>query len=430
MLDAARQRAVAARISDRPRTCSAAVAAPRARRLVGMTTPAEDPTARAGTARLDAIDLLRGLVIALMVLDHVRDFWSVDAFRFAPTDLTRTTPALFLTRWITYLCAPTFVFLAGVSVFLQRASGRPRREVARALCLRGAWLIVLELTLVGFGFDFGVYPFFQVIWAIGLGMLLLAALLRAPTAAVLALGAAIVAGHHLLDGVDAATLGAWALPWRLLLAIGPATPLRGFVAYPALPWFGIMAVGYGLGPVYLWPDAERRRVLAILAVGALALFAVLRLAHGYGDQAPWGPQPRGATYTVLSFLNVSKYPPSLQYALLTLGVSLPLGLALERVRGPLARVLLAFGRTPMLTYLVHVYVVHGSALLVGVAIGLPARAFTGFFEGTEALTAAGWGVSLPAVYGLWLLVLALLYPMSRAYARRRRTHRAWWMRYV
>lgn len=396
------------------------------------TDPLVEPaaTTRHGTARLDSIDALRGLVIALMVLDHVRDFWSADAFQFQPTDLTKTTPLLFLTRWVTYLCAPTFVFLAGVSVFLQRANARSRRDVARSLVLRGAWLIVLELTLVGVGFDFGFYPFFQVIWAIGLGMMLLAALLWVPPAAVLTLGAVIVAGHNAFDSVDAGRLGAWALPWRLLMALGPTTPLKGFVAYPALPWFGMMAAGYGLGPVFLRPDAERRRALAALSAGALVLFAALRLTHGYGDQAPWGAQPRGAVYTALSFINVSKYPPSLQYALLTLGVALPLGLALERVRGPVSRVLLAFGRTPMLTYLVHVYLVHGGALLVGLAMGLPARAFANFFEGTDALKAAHWGVSLPVVYLVWLLVLALLYPMSRAYARLRRERRAWWMSYI
>jgi uncharacterized membrane protein len=400
------------------------------------TDPLVEPaaTTRHGTARLDSIDALRGLVIALMVLDHVRDFWSVDAFQFQPTDLSKTTPLLFLTRWVTYLCAPTFVFLAGTSVFLQRtnasATGRTRTEVARSLVVRGLWLIVLELTLVGVGFDFGFFPFFQVIWAIGLGMLLLAALLWVPPAAVLASGAVIVAAHNAFDSVDASHLGAWALPWRLLMSLGPAAPLPGFVAYPALPWFGMMAIGYGLGPVFLQSDARRRRQLALLSVGALALFAVLRLTHGYGDPAPWGAQPRGPLFTGLSFINVSKYPPSLQYALLTLGVSLPLGLALERLRGPLARVLLAFGRTPMLTYLVHVYIVHGGALLVGLAMGIPASAFANFFEGTDALKAAHWGVSLPVVYLVWLLVLALLYPMSRAYARLRRERRAWWMSYV
>ncbi len=390
----------------------------------------EPATTRHGTARLESIDLLRGLVLVLMVLDHVREYFSADALIFSPTDLARTTPLLFATRWVTHLCAPTFVFLAGVSAFLQRTNGRSRREVAAFLCTRGLWLIVLELTLVSFGFDFGApFFFFQVIWAIGLGMVLLAPLLWLPPAAVLALGAVVVAGHDALASVRATDFGAGALVWRLLAAPGPATPLPGLVAYPALPWFGILCVGYGLGAVFVRPDAQRRRQVAAFAVAALALFAVLRLRHGYGDPAPWSAQSRGV-FTALSFLNVSKYPPSLQYTLLTLGVSLLLSLALERVRGLVRRMLLAFGRTPMLTYLVHVYVVHGLALLVGLTVGLPAGAFANFLAGTDQLKAAHWGFGLATVYGVWLFVVALLYPMSRAYAALRRRRRAWWMSYI
>ena len=399
------------------------------------TAEATDPLVEPLVTRLDApriqwIDMLRGFVIALMVLDHVRDFWAADSFQFQPTDLSLTTPVLFMTRWITYLCAPTFVFLAGASVYLQRHNGQSRRHLARKLCARGAWLIVLELTLVGFGFDFGFYPFFQVIWAIGFGMLLLAALLWVPTEVVLLLGVSIVAGHNAVGEIDASQLGQWAMPWRLMMSLGPTTPLHGFVAYPALPWFGVMCLGYGLGPTLMRPDAQRRQLLLTISVAALTAFVALRISHGYGDPVPWRAQPRGAVFTLLSFINVSKYPPSLQFTLLTLGVSLPLGLAFEHLRGPIARLLLAFGRTPMLTYLVHVYLVHVGALLLGLAQGLPASAFMNFFEGTEALKLARWGVSLPVVYGVWLLVLVILYPMSRAYARLRRTRRAWWMSYI
>lgn len=390
----------------------------------------EPATTRHGTARLESIDLLRGLVIALMVLDHVREYFSADALIFSPTDLTRTTPLLFATRWVTHLCAPTFVFLAGVSAFLQRTNGRSRREVAGFLFTRGLWLIVLELTVVSFGFDFGApYFFFQVIWAIGLGMVLLAPLLWLPPAAVLALGAVIVLGHDAFASVQATDFGAWALGWRLFMAPGPATPLPGIVAYPALPWFGILCAGYGLGAVFVRPDAERRPRVAALAVAALALFAVLRTLHSYGDPAPWSVQS-SAIFTVLALLNVSKYPPSLQYTLLTLGVSLLVSLPLERVQGFVRRMLLAFGRTPMLTYLVHIYVVHGLALLVGLAMGLPAAAFANFLASTDRLKAVHWGFGLPVVYGVWLLVLVVLYPMSRAYAALRRRRRAWWMSYI
>ena len=401
-----------------------------------LAKPTRRPDAGAvAPRRLESIDLLRGLVIALMVLDHVREYFSFDALQFEATDLARTTPALFATRWVTHLCAPTFVFLAGASAYLQRAGEPDRARVARFLVTRGLWLIALELTVVVFGFHFG-YPFFffQVIWAIGLGLVLLAPLLWLPPAAVLTLGALIVAGHDALGPVNASDLGVLGPAWRLLMEPGPAPGgLPGFVAYPALPWFGVLCLGYGMGAVFTRPDAERRRTLLAVGAGALAVFAALRLANGYGDPAPWAPQASGV-FTALSFLKVSKYPPSLLFVLVTLGLSLPIGVALEQLRGsvggPVARVLLAFGRTPMFTYLVHVYLVHALALAAGVAAGVPASAFTSFLDGPDRLRAAGWGVGLPAVYAIWLLVVAGLYPVSRWYAGLKQRRRAWWMRYL
>lgn len=387
-------------------------------------------TTHHGRPRLEGIDRLRGLVLALMVLDHVREYFSAQALVFQPTDLARTTAPLFATRWVTHLCAPTFVLLAGVAAYLQRAGHAHRSEVARFLVTRGLWLIALELTVVSFAFNFA-YPFlfFQVIWAIGAGMVLLAPLLWAPPRAVLAFGALLVASHDALAAaLGGAASGAWALPWRLLMAPGPAAPFAGLIAYPALPWFGILCLGYGLGPTFARPDHERRRRLAAISGVMLGAFVVLRLFQ-LGDGAPWATQPT-ALLTALSFLNVSKYPPSLLYTLVTLGVSLPIGLALERLRGPAARVLLAFGRTPLFTYLVHVYLVHGLALGLGVALGYPAGAFTGFLADATRLRNAGWGFGLPAVYAAWAVVLLLLYPLARAYAALKSRRRAWWMRYV
>jgi uncharacterized membrane protein len=375
--------------------------------------------------------MLRGLVIALMVLDHVREYFSAEALAFEATDLARTTPALFATRWVTHLCAPTFVLLAGVAAYLQRANASDPTRVSRFLLTRGLWLIALELTVISFGFDFAApFFFFQVIWAIGLGMVLLAPLVRLPPAVVLALGALIVAGHDALAPIDAADLGALGPAWRLLMEPGPApAPLPGLVAYPALPWFGVLCLGYGLGFVFTRPDMERRRALVALGAGALALFAVLRATNGYGDPAPWRPQADGV-FTALSFFKVSKYPPSLLFVLVTLGVALPLGVALERLRGWPARLLLAFGRTPLFTYLLHVYLVHGLALAAGVAAGVPAAAFTHYLSDQSGLKAAGWGVGLPAVYGIWALVVAALYPVARWYAAVKQQRRAWWMRYL
>jgi uncharacterized membrane protein len=244
----------------------------------------------------------------------------------------------------------------------------------------------------------------------------------------------IVAGHGLIPPAAAEAFGPLAPLWRLLTQPGPAPAgLPGVVIYPALPWFGVMCLGYGCGPFFTRPDAARRRALLALGAGALALFVALRLANGYGDPAPWSPQ-RSATFTALSFLKVSKYPPSLDFVLVTLGVSLPLALALGRLRGAvggaLDRVLLAFGRTPFFTYLLHIYLVHGLALAAGVAAGVPAAAFTHFLSDQSALKAAGWGVGLAAVYAIWLLLIAVLYPAARWYAALRERRPAWWMRYV
>lgn len=386
-------------------------------------------------ARLEFIDRLRGLVIVLMVLDHVREYWAADALLFEATDLARTTAALYATRWVTHLCAPTFVLLAGVAAYLQRAAASDPAAASRVLARRGLWLIALELTVIGFGFDFAApFFFFQVIWAIGLGLVLVAGLARVGPTAVLALGVVVVAGHGVLGAVRPTDVGALAPLWQLLMTPGPApAPLPGLVVYPAVPWFGILCLGYGLGPLFTRADRERRRTLGWIAAGALALFVVLRAANGYGDPAPWTRQSTGVL-TTLSFLKVSKYPPSLLFVLVTLGISLPLGLALERMRGAvggaLGRGLLVFGRTPLFTYLVHVYLIHGLALAVGVAMGVPASAFTSYLSDPSRLRDAGWGVGLPAVYAIWVAVVAALYPAARWYAALKERRRAWWVHYL
>ncbi|MFL5583045.1 MAG: DUF1624 domain-containing protein, partial [Gemmatimonadaceae bacterium] len=400
--------------------------------------PSRDPRGARG-ARVDSIDVVRGLVVALMVLDHVREYWSNTALVFQPTDLARTTPALFATRWVTHLCAPTFVFLAGASVYLQCVAARDRRAVARFQVTRGLWLVALELTVVGFAFDFAApFFFFQVIWAIGAGLVLLAALLRLPPSTVFAVGATT-----LLAADSIAQLGAPLAPglppvaqlaWHLLFAPGPAAPLPGFVAYPLLPWFGVLCMGYGAGPAFARPAGERRRALLRIGAAALALFALARLAN-VGD-VPWRAQST-AVFTALAFLNVSKYPPSPLFVLVTLGVTLSLAGLLDARRTaapaplrPVGAVLRAFGRTPMFTYLLHVFLVHGSALAAGVALGFPARAFTRFLEDPAPLRALGWGFGLPTVYAVWAATCLALYPASRWYAARRARAPRWWMRYL
>jgi uncharacterized membrane protein len=397
-----------------------------------MPTDAGPGLNRAGVPRLDAIDMLRGLVIALMVLDHVRDFFHVDAFAFDPTDPVRTTPLLYATRWVTHLCAPTFVFLAGVSAYLQGVNGKDRPTLSRFLLTRGLWLVLLEVTIIGFGFNFAFpFLFLQVIWAIGISMVMLAGLIWLSRRTVLGIGVLIVAGHGLLGPIDAADLGAHfgalGVAWQLALEPGPLP--MGFIPYPALPWLGVMCLGYGLGHVFALPAAERRRTVLMLALAAVALFVVVRLLNGYGDPAPWARQD-DAVRTLLSFFNVSKYPPSLLYVLITLGVALALMIALESLRGFFARVLLAYGRTPLFTYVVHIYVVHCAALLVGIAGGWPASAFVDSISNPRQLLSAHWGFGLPVVYVVWLLVLALLYPLARWFSGVKRRRRDWWLGYL
>jgi uncharacterized membrane protein len=385
---------------------------------------------RTGALRLDAIDLLRGLVIVLMVLDHVRDYVHASAFVFSATDLTQTTPVLFMTRWITHLCAPTFVFLAGVSIFMQRANGKSPAELSSFLLTRGLWLILLEFTIIGFGFNWGPpLAFMQVIWAIGAGMVLMAVVIRLPASAVLALGVVIVVGHQSMTSfVDVKQLGAWTQAWFLTMQPGPTLFLRGFIPYPVIPWFGVMCLGYGLGFVFRQPPEQRRRSVLGLALSLLAAFAVLRAINGYGDPAPWSVQSN-PIMTMLSFINISKYPPSLMYVLVTLGVSMLLFLALERLAGPLQKLLLAFGRTPLFTYVLHIYVAHTLALLIGVLGGKPAGYYFDFLSQFGGAT-HGYGYGLPAVYVAWLAVLLLLYPLSSWFARVKRERRDWWMSYL
>jgi uncharacterized membrane protein len=384
----------------------------------------------AKTPRLETVDLLRGFVIALMVLDHTRDYFHVSAYAFDPTDPARTHGWLFVTRWITHLCAPTFVFLAGVSVYLQGVNGKLKPQLARFLLTRGIWLIMLELTVIAFGFNFALpFVFLQVIWAIGMSMLLLAALIWLPPAAIGVLGALIVAGHQLLAPIDAGDLGALAPLWTLAFEFGRAPVGSGFVAYPAIPWFGILCLGYALGSVFVQEPGRRDRVLLTIALMAIALFALLRAINRYGDPAPWQAFPTAAA-TVMSFFNVSKYPPSLLFVLVTIGVSLLCMLALQRLRGLLARVLLAYGRTPLFTYVLHIYVVHGSALLIAVLAGYPASYEANVLGDPFRLVKAGWGFNLLLVYAAWLAILAVLYPAARWFADVKRQRHQWWLSYL
>ncbi|HTM80651.1 DUF1624 domain-containing protein [Asticcacaulis sp.] len=381
--------------------------------------------------RLEIIDLLRGLVIILMVLDHTRDYFNKDALAFDPLDLAKTTPVFFFTRWITHLCAPTFVFLAGVSIFLQQARGKTAWRLSGYLLTRGLWLVALEVTLISFGFNFE-YPYFflQIIFALGVGMILMSVLHWLPGRSVLIIGIVLIAGHGLLGGIRAETLqGTDQIIWRLAMEPGGLSILPGMVVYPVIPWFGILCLGYGLGPVFRMEELARRRAITLLAAGFLGLFFILRLSNLYGDPNAWEWQ-KNPGLMVLDMLNVAKYPPSLDYTLVTLGLAFCLALTLTHLPRFLQSPLLAFGQTPFLTYLLHIYIVHVGAILLGMAQGIPPAHFTNFLGNPGQLAQDGWGIGLLATYGVWLAILCLLYPISRMYARYRLKNRQWWLSYL
>lgn len=379
--------------------------------------------------RLQSIDVVRGLVMVLMTLDHVRHYFT--NAHFDPLAPALTSGALYVTRWITHLCAPTFVFLAGVSAFLM-AQRLSRAELSRFLLTRGLWLVFLELTVVNLAFTFDVsYAngiFFQVIWAIGASMLVLAALIRLPLGALFVIAVAIVCAHNLLDGVSAEQFGSWAPLWNLLHSAGPVP--FGFVAYPVLPWIGIMTLGYVAGALFRKDPEERKNFLAIAGCAAIAAFFVLRLVNGYGDPDPWRTQATFAQ-TLYAFFDVEKYPPSLLYTLATLGIGALMLLFAERAerRGHVGalRVLRTYGRVPLFFYVLHILLAHIAAVIVAIAAG----------SGTDGLLVhsvfglpEGWGFGLPVVYVAWLAVMVISYPLCRWFSELKQRRNDWWLAYL
>jgi uncharacterized membrane protein len=377
------------------------------------------PTTRCAERRIASIDVLRGLVMALMALDHTRDFFGTGGFN--PRDVAE--PALFLTRWITHLCAPTFIFLAGLSAFLY-GRGRSVAETSRFLLVRGLWLILIEFTVVrlAWTFDLGSSHEFTagVIFVIGASMTVLAALVWLPRWAIVALALIMIAGHNLFDSFRAEQLGQGAGLWHVLHQPGVVhlgDQIRLFVLYPLVPWIGVMAAGYVLGPVMLRePDVRQRRLFGLGAAVTLG-FILLRASNLYGDPAPWTAQGTWLS-TVLSFLNCEKYPPSLLYLMMTLGPALMLLGLFERARGAWARVLAIFGQVPFFFYVVHIYLIHALAVAAGLAM-------TGMLANSPDI-----GVGLGGIYLIWLLVLALLYPLCRWFAGLKGRGTGWWWSYL
>lgn len=375
--------------------------------------------------RIDSIDLLRGAIMIVMALDHVRDYLSPNV---NPTDLATTTVPLFFTRWITHLCAPGFMLLAGVSIGLQRARGVTRPALSRFLLTRGLWLVVLEVTVLrmaGFAFTLDpTHPLLLVIWALGVCMMLMAAVVWLPPRLVLPLAVVGIAAHNLLDHVSSTSL-----PWLVLHRPGlfDLGPLHGIVGYPLVPWVFVMMLGFALAPIFQWEPARLRRLLAIAGAALCVAFVVVRASNVYGDPFPWHSQPRGAAYTVLSFLNCTKYPPSLCFLLMTLGPLLLLLAAFEHVRAP---VVVTYGRVPFFYYVLHIPLIHVVAIVYAqLSIGR-----SDFLIDMNPITSFAdvptYGMSLAATYVVWIGVVAALYVPCRWYARVKAASRSPWLSYL
>ena len=390
--------------------------------------------------RLSSVDTVRGIVMVVMALDHVRDFFHVYAKALDPLDPSKTWTALFFTRWVTHFCAPTFVFLAGAGAFLSARRGKTKRELSWFLLTRGLWLVVLELTVVRFGwfFNFDYHlVILQVIWVIGWSLVVLAGLVFLPTRAIAAVGLALIFLHNAFDGVRSESLGSLGWLWALLHeqnVVMPLPGLVGFVVYPLVPWIGVMAAGYAFGSLLTLERERRRRLLFMVGGATVALFVVLRAANVYGDPLPWSVQGRGWWYTVLSFLNTQKYPPSLLFLLMTLGPSIIAVALFDRGRAPgrLARPFVVFGRVPMFYYLLHVPLMHLVAVLFAYAkYGRAEWLFVNWPPpGQPQPEPPGYGYDLWAVYLIWLGVVLALYPLCRWFAGVKSRRRDAWLSYL
>jgi uncharacterized membrane protein len=385
-------------------------------------------------ARIESVDVVRGLIIIVMALDHVHDFFGDLAA--APTNLNRTTVALFFTRWITHFCAPVFFLLTGTGASLlgDRVS---KRKLARFLVTRGLWLIFLELVVMRFALQFNVdyhVTIITVLWALGWAMIVLSALIWLPRWAIAAFGIVLVAGHNLLDNIDAASFGAWAPLWRFLHELGPVYSDGHhlvFISYVLIPWVGVTALGYVLGGIYRWDADRRRKTLLWLGIAITAGFVLLRYTDLYGDELPWRVHPT-ALWTLMSFIDTSKYPPSLLFLMMTLGPALLLLRMFDNGVPAFFKPALIIGQVPLLFYVVHFYLIH---LLAVAASWLRYGRIDEMFQSPDIAhfpftQPPGWDVGLPIIYAIWIAVVVALYPLCRWYANLRRRSGAWWLSYL
>ena len=386
--------------------------------------------------RVESIDLLRGIIMVIMALDHTRDYFHRGSMIVDPTNLATTTPLLFFTRILTHYCAPVFVMLTGTAAFLS-GSRKTKKELSQFLLSRGLWLILLEFTLNNFLWWFDLsYSIvnIQVIWAIGFSMVVLSFLIFLPLRMILFLGIMLVAGHNLLDTITVDGTGWKSVLWYLVHQMKEVhyQDRVVFFQYPVLPWIGVMALGYCAGPLFsrqISADTRKKWLLMLGIAGVLA-FVIIRAVNVYGDPTPWQPQ-QNALYTFMSFLNVNKYPPSLSYVLMTLSPAMLLLYFFENVNSRVADFFLVFGRVPLFYYFLHVLVIHLLAIIMLFMSGGDWRLM---IMNSTTITSPIWldyGYPLPVVFVVWVLVIAVLYPFCRIYQQYKFQNREkWWLSYM
>jgi uncharacterized membrane protein len=392
--------------------------------------------------RIESIDIVRGIAMVIMALDHVRDYFHIGANTGDPLDLSTTTVLLFFTRWITHFCAPVFIFLSGTSIYLQSLR-KTKKELGVFLVKRGLWLIVVEWCIISLGWTFNLHydiiPF-QVIWAIGISMFLFGVLMliNIPYTLILTLGILLVAGHNLLDFPEAAP-GFQSNFWWDLFHHGVFVPYQyapnhvALMVYPFPAWMGVMMLGYCAGVLFTkdYTPENRKKILIRIGLSLMALFILVRFTNVYGDPRDWAAQPNWF-YTVLSFINVTKYPPSLLFLCMTIGPALLLLAYTENIKNKLSDALVVFGRTAFFYYILHIYVIH-----IAAAVCFFARGHT-FADAANVgqqfpfmFVAPGEGYGLPVVYLVWALVVIGLYPLCRRYDQYKTLHKEkWWLSYL
>ena len=381
--------------------------------------------------RIESIDILRGIIMLIMAIDHIRDFFHLGYPE--PTNLAVTTPILFFTRWITHFCAPTFVFLSGVSAYLA-GMRRTKKELSIFLIKRGLWLIFVEFAVITFAmtFDPGYHKLiFQVIWAIGGSMILLGLLVWAPLPVIGAIGAIIFFGHNVFDHMDMGAIGK-TLYWKALVSANGFSVLwpvgNGrflIVGYALLPWTGVMLIGYVYGSLYKRSvDAlKRRKLLLITGLSLFTLFLLLRAFNIYGDPAPWSVQKTTAL-SIISFFNVTKYPCSLVYLSMTLGITITILSLSESIKNKFTAILIVYGNVPFFYYVCHWYLIRFIML-----ISLYSQGFS-YKDMSHGFSITGFGYSLGGVYVIWIIVIVTLYFPCRWFSQYKKTHTQWWLSYL